>query len=109
MSQQPSNRPATVHKLTLALQHKLNNYVIEHYSAAKLTDPEFAVKAEQELGFKVTSGNIQGVRQAFDIQSTRAAMAEEAAEPKTRLDRMEKDIEELKSQLSNLMQQLGVK
>jgi len=91
------------------LQHKLNNYVLEHYSAAKLTDPEFAVKAEQELGFKVTPGNIQGVRQAIEIQSTKQAMAAEAAEPKTRLDRMEKDIEELKSQLSNLMQQLGVK
>lgn len=59
------------HKLTLRQQHQLNGFVLEHYAKLGLTDGSFAEKAASELGFHVTGSNVAGVRNAFEIPSTR--------------------------------------
>lgn len=71
----------TNHKLTLRQQHQLNSFVLEHYAKMALHDNEFAEKAAHELGFHVTGSNVAGVRNAFEIPSTRDALR--AANPDT--------------------------
>lgn len=54
----------------------LQVYTQENYAKAGLHDSEFAAQASQALGFPVSKGNIQGVRDAFGIVATLKAQQE---------------------------------
>lgn len=102
-------RPAggKVNKLTMVNQFALINLVQAEYTKRAQYDPDFAVWASEQLGFTVTGGNIQGVREQFNIASTLQTERAEAAEPKTRLDRLEAELKALRTELSTLKTKLG--
>jgi len=86
MARIPGNR---VNTLDGAQRFKLMKLVEAEYVSAGLHDPEFAVKASAELGFTVTRANVQGARDALEIESTLDAEKRMRREPQTRLDRIE--------------------
>lgn len=90
-------------KLKMGEQFALIQYVQQHYIAADLHDPEFAEKASAELGFQVTAGNIQGIRQEFGIEATKIKRLN--ATPELIIDRIEK----LEKQMKDLLTKLGEK
>jgi len=57
----------------------LQVYTNAEYKTAGLSDKEFAEKASKSLGFPVTGGNIQGVREAFGITATMLVRRESSA------------------------------
>ena len=77
MSQVPAK---TIHKLTMPQQFELINFVKAGYEMSGMTDAAFAEKASNDLGFHVTAGNVQGVRQQFGIEANRLRAAREARE-----------------------------
>ena len=97
-------RTSKVNKLAMGNQFKLIQYVQEHFEAANLTDPEFAQQAENYLGFTVTPGNIQGIRQEFNIPSTKAKLA--AQTPELMIERVEK-LEQQVAKLIEVLEQLA--
>jgi hypothetical protein len=94
----------TTNKLQLANQFRLNQYTIENYESAGLHDPEFAQKATADLGFVVTAGNIQGIREAFNIKSTLARKRDEA--PALLIERIEK-LERQVQKLIEIVRSIG--
>ena len=94
----------SANKLTMAQQFELIKYVQEHYESAGKYDPEFASQAEQALGFVVTAGNIQGVREQFNIQSTLARQRAET--PELVIKRIEK-LEQQVAKLTQALEQLA--
>lgn len=106
--------PVSVHKLGMAEQYKLMQFVETNYVVASVNDEDFAALAEKKLGFKITKFNISGVRKALNLESTldrlsRERKARQATEPQTRLDKIEARVLELEMRLKSLCDQLGVK
>lgn len=104
--------PDTVHKLRMAEQFKLMKFVEAEYVKADAHDEEFAVVAQETLGFKCTKFNVAGVRRALGIESTLDRKAREAkerktVEPQTRLDKMEARLSAMESAFHELKRQLG--
>ena len=99
-------RSGTVNKLTMAQQFELIKFTQEHYASSNMFDPEFAQRAQDALGFPVTSGNIQGVREQFNIESTLAK--QRAAAPETIIERI-KELEKKMTKVVDVLERLGEK
>ena len=50
-------------------KHRLNVYVEENKQLAEtILDADFAVRAQKDLGFSITAGNVKGARDVFGIK-----------------------------------------
>lgn len=107
----------TVHKLTMSQQFELINFVKAGYEMSGMSDAAFAEKASNDLGFHVTVGNVQGVRQQFGIEANRLRAAREARENGTgacdagliaaRVEEMSERIAKLALVLERLIDRVG--
>ena len=70
----------TRHSLSMPQQFELIKLVKAGYEMSGMTDTAFAEKASADLGFLVTTSNVQGVRQQFGIEANRLRAAREARE-----------------------------
>ncbi len=97
--------PESINRLTLSQQFALLKYMEQNYVQSKLFDTEFAAKATNDLGFPITTGNIQGCREALGMKSNRDLQREENKRPKNRLEEIEARLEKLEA----LAKELGWK
>lgn len=68
--------PESINRIGGKQLFDLQVYTQAEYTAAGLSDPDFAKQASEALGFPVSSGNIFGVREAFGIPSSVAIKKE---------------------------------
>ena len=95
------NAPATKNALSGADKFKFQLLVKEEYAKMGLHDKEFAAWASERLGLIVTSRNVQGARECFNIMSTRDVVRSTApsdvsaqlTDLRTRLARLEERVE----------------
>lgn len=101
---QTEAKPArTANKLDTKQTVQLSVIVTEQFADRKQSDGDFALYASEKLGFKITAGNIQGMREAFGIPSSREVAALQNP------DMLVKRVEELERTVFRLREMLNLK
>jgi len=85
----PRTKPDSINRLMMGQQYKLLQIVEQEYTSSRMHDTQFAAHATEKLGFTVTPGNVKGCLEGLGIKNNLLVQREEAAQPTTRLDRVE--------------------
>lgn len=86
--------------LSMALQYQLMNYVKDKYVESGLFDAEFATKAQEELKFPISPGNVKGCRDALGIPANYTA--------RVKPQHYDEEFHFLKGRVDELEQQLAI-
>mgnify|MGYP000911957581 CR=1 FL=1 len=97
-----------VHRLNIRESMRLAELLEKEFVTKRVSDDEFAKYVEELLGFKITDGNVRGLREALDIPSLNAIFkGSKIITAEERILRVEADLADLKKRFEKLLEQLG--
>ncbi len=97
-----------VHRLNIRESMRLAELLEKEFVIKRVNDDEFAKYAEELLGFKITDGNVRGLREALDIPSLNTILkGSKIITAEERIWRVETDLADLKKRFEKLLEQLG--
>ena len=94
-------------QLTFGQRMKLANMVQGHYAEKVTTDEEFAARAQEVLGFPVTSRNVLNMRHELGIPTHRTLKTAPAVSGDPALDQLLARLEAIEGKLDKLVRALG--
>lgn len=96
------------HRLDLRQSMQLAALMEKEFVAKCLSDKDFAKYAEDTLKFKITDGNVRGIREPLDIPSfAEIVKGKKELSQADRLSNVEKELADLKTRFEKLHEQLG--